>query len=47
MKFKKGSILGDSQYGKKILKFKKIDKKFLKNLNLLKGQALHAIHLRI
>ena len=42
MKFKGTSILGDNQYGKKNVKFKKIDKKFLEYLNLLKGQALHA-----
>ena len=42
MKFKGTSLLGDSQYGKKNVKFKKINKDFLENLNFLKGQALHA-----
>ena len=42
LKYKGSSILGDNQYGKKNLKFKKIDQKFLDNLISIKGQALHA-----
>ena len=42
LKYKGTSLLGDKQYGKKILKFKKINNNFLKKLNLLSGQALHA-----
>ena len=42
MKFKGTSILGDEQYGGKNLKFKKINKNFIKNLNEIKGQILHA-----
>tara|TARA_B100000575_G_C23092880_1_gene630138 strand:+ start:73 stop:1053 length:981 start_codon:yes stop_codon:yes gene_type:complete len=42
LKYKGTSILGDRQYGKKITKFKKINNDFLKKLNMLSGQALHA-----
>ncbi len=42
LKYKGSSILGDKQYGKKNLKFKKINKNFLGMLNKLNGQALHA-----
>jgi len=42
MKFKGTSLLGDQQYGKKNIKFKKINPRFLKILSSLKGQTLHA-----
>ena len=42
LKFKGASILGDKQYGKKNMKFKKINANFFSELNNLKGQALHA-----
>jgi len=42
MKYKGTSLLGDNQYGKKNVKFKKIDEDFLKNFSVLNGQALHA-----
>ena len=42
LKYKGTSLLGDKQYGKKNIKFKKINDKFLVNLNKLSGQALHA-----
>ena len=42
LKFKGTSILGDKQYGKKDMKFKKINANFFSELNNLKGQALHA-----
>ena len=42
LKFKGASILGDKQYGKKNMKFKKINSNFFSELNNLKGQALHA-----
>jgi 23S rRNA pseudouridine1911/1915/1917 synthase len=42
MKYKGTSLLGDKQYGKKNIKFKKINEKFYKILNSLTGQALHA-----
>ena len=42
LKYKGSSILGDNKYGKKNLKFKKINQKFLENLSSIKGQALHA-----
>ena len=41
-KYKGTSLIGDKQYGKKNIKFKKINKQFLENLELIKGQALHA-----
>ena len=42
LKYKGTSILGDKQYGKKNLKFKKINNKFFVKLSELSGQALHA-----
>ena len=42
MKYKGSSLLGDNQYGKKIVKFKKTNEDFLKKLSVLNGQALHA-----
>ncbi|MDC3127491.1 RluA family pseudouridine synthase [Candidatus Pelagibacter bacterium] len=42
MKHKGTSLLGDKQYGKKNVKFKKINEVFLERLTDLKGQALHA-----
>jgi 23S rRNA pseudouridine1911/1915/1917 synthase len=42
MKYKGASLVGDKQYGKKNIKFKKINENFLKILSSLSGQALHA-----
>ena len=42
LKYKGTSLLGDKQYGKKNVKFKKINSKFFIMLNKLSGQALHA-----
>ena len=42
LKYKGTSLLGDKKYGKKNLKFKKIDNEFFKKLENLNGQALHA-----
>ena len=42
LKYKGTSLLGDKQYGKKNIKFKKINNDFFVNLNKLSGQALHA-----
>ena len=42
MKYKGTSLLGDNQYGKKNIKFKKINEDFLDKLSFLDGQALHA-----
>ena len=42
MKYKNASLLGDNQYGKKNIKFKKINEDFFTKLSYLKGQALHA-----
>ena len=42
LKYKGTSLLGDKQYGKKNLKFKKINNDFFTKLNSLSGQALHA-----
>ena len=42
LKYKGTSLLGDKQYGKKKLKFKKINKEFFNKLSELDGQALHA-----
>ena len=36
------SLLGDQQYGKKNLKFKKINEDFENKLKILNRQALHA-----
>ena len=41
-KYKGVSLLGDKQYGKKNLKFKKIDSKFSSLFSKLNGQTLHA-----
>ncbi len=42
MKYKGTSLLGDKQYGKKNIKFKKVNEKFFSILSKLSGQALHA-----
>ncbi len=42
LKYKGTSLLGDKQYGKKNIKFKKINNDFFLKLNKLTGQALHA-----
>ena len=42
LKYKGASLLGDRQYGKKNVKFKKINSEFFEKLNKLSGQALHA-----
>ena len=42
LKYKGTSLLGDKQYGKKNIKFKKINNKFFDKLNKLTGQVLHA-----
>ena len=42
LKYKGTSLLGDKQYGKKNVKFKKINNEFFSELNKLSGQALHA-----
>ena len=42
LKYKGSTLLGDKQYGKKNLKFKRINNDFLNKLNKLSGQALHA-----
>ena len=42
MKYKNAPLVGDNQYGKKNIKFKKINQNFLKKLTAIKGQALHA-----
>jgi 23S rRNA pseudouridine1911/1915/1917 synthase len=42
LKYKGTSLLGDKQYGKKNIKFKKINNNFFIKLNKLSGQALHA-----
>ncbi len=42
LKYKGTSLLGDKQYGKKNIKFKKINNEFFTKLNKLSGQALHA-----
>ena len=42
LKYKGTSLLGDKQYGKKNIKFKKINNEFFNDLNKLSGQALHA-----
>lgn len=41
-KYKGTSLLGDKQYGKKNMTFKKINNDFFERLNNLSGQALHA-----
>ena len=42
MKYKGAPLLGDNQYGKQNIKFKKINDDFIKILSTLNGQALHA-----
>ena len=42
LKYKGTSLLGDKQYGKKNIKFRKINNEFFIKLNKLSGQALHA-----
>ena len=42
LKYKGTSLLGDKQYGKKNIKFKKINNDFFNKLNKLSGQTLHA-----
>ena len=42
MNYKKTSLIGDNQYGKKNIKFKKINENFFKILTNFSGQALHA-----
>ena len=42
LKSKGISLIGDNQYGKKNIKFKKVNKDFLEKLINIKGQALHA-----
>ena len=42
LKYKGTSLLGDKQYEKKNIKFKKINNEFSTSLNQLSGQALHA-----
>ena len=42
LNFKGASLLGDNQYGKKNIRFKKVNENFLKILTKLEGQALHA-----
>ena len=39
LKYKGTSLLGDKQYGKKNIKFKKINKDFFNKLSALDGQA--------
>ena len=42
LNYKGTSLLGDKQYGKKSIKFKKINKEFFNILSKFNGQALHA-----
>ena len=42
LKYKGTSLLGDKQYGKKNISFKKVNSDFFTKLNNLSGQALHA-----
>ena len=42
MKHKGAPLLGDKQYGKKNIKFKKLNKQFEKIFLNISGQALHA-----
>ena len=42
MKYKDTSLIGDKQYGKKNIKFKKINENFSNILSSFNGQALHA-----
>ena len=43
--YKGNSLLGDQQYGKKNLKFKKLNEEFAEKLKVLNRQALHAKNL--
>ena len=45
MKYKNAPLLGDNQYGKRNVRFKKINEDFLKKLSVIKGQTLHAKYL--
>ena len=45
MAYKGNSLLGDQQYGKKNLRFKKINEDFEGKLKILNRQALHAKNL--
>jgi 23S rRNA pseudouridine1911/1915/1917 synthase len=45
MAYKGNSLLGDQQYGKKNLKFKKLNEEFAEKLKVLNRQALHAKNL--
>ena len=42
MKYKGVPLVGDKQYGKRNIKFKKIDSEFLNKIESLNGQVLHA-----
>ena len=42
LKYKGTSLLGDKQYGKKNIKFKKVNNDFFIQINKLTGQVLHA-----
>ncbi len=42
LEYKGSSIIGDDKYGKKKLRFKKINEKFLNYISELSGQLLHA-----
>ena len=42
MQYKGASLLGDKQYGKNNVKYKKINKDFENKISVLRGQALHA-----
>ena len=42
MAYKGNSLLGDQQYGKKNIRFKKINEDFEDKLKILNRQALHA-----
>ncbi|MDC0903078.1 RluA family pseudouridine synthase [Pelagibacteraceae bacterium] len=45
MKYRGAPLLGDNQYGKKNIKFKKINSDFFKIISNLRGQVLHAKNL--
>ena len=45
MAYKGNSLLGDQQYGKRNLKFKKLNEEFAEKLKVLNRQALHAKNL--
>lgn len=42
LKYKNATLIGDNQYGKKNIKFRKINEKFLNLFENLDGQVLHA-----